>query len=89
MGFVVTLGIPALEIGAIKRVMRHFAGHLPQRVRPMAENIGIFTDNLRNELRNALAFVHEQPNLTAAQMMGNPSISPEHEWAFRRARVKQ
>jgi hypothetical protein len=46
---------------------------------------------LLDQLRNPLAFVHEEPNLSAAQTMGKPAptISPEDERARHRAHDKE
>ena len=63
MRLVVTLFIPAMEKRAIKWM---FCDVLPV-------SIDIFHPNLGNELRNPLAFVHEELNLPTAQMMSKPA----------------
>lgn len=62
MRFVVTLLIPALKIGAVKRMMSDVD----------LRWIDIFAHQIRGESRNPLAFVHAGLNLVAAQMMGKP-----------------
>ncbi len=62
MGFIVTLLIPTLEIGAVKRMM--FDVDL--------RGIDIRAHQIRDEARNPLAFVHEGLNLIAARMMSKP-----------------
>jgi len=79
--FVIMLLVPALKIGPVKGMARDVdLGY-----------IDIFSQKLPDQLRNPLAFVHEEPNLIAAQTMGKParSISPEDERARHRARGKE
>jgi len=79
MGFVVSLLVPALKVSPIERV----PGDVARR------NIDTFADELSDELRNPLAFVHEEPNLSAAQTMGKPSIFAEDERARERVRANE
>ena len=62
MRFIVTLLVPALKICAVEWMR----GDLEFR------RINVFTNELLDEARNPLAFVHEGLNLPAAQMMGKP-----------------
>jgi len=73
--------VPTLKIGPVKWMVRDV--DLGQ--------IDIFSQKLPDQLRNPLAFVHEEPNLSAAQTMGKPAriISPEDERARHRVRVKE
>jgi hypothetical protein len=59
MRFVVTLLVPALKKGAIKWMLCQIG----------AGKVGIARAHLRHELRNPLAFAHEELNLQVALMM--------------------
>lgn len=63
MRLIITLFVPATEIGSIKRMAgnRHLC------------KVDIFSVELPDEARNPLAFVHEGLNLIAAPMMGKPA----------------
>src|SRR5262249_18612693 len=60
---VVTFFIPAVEKCAIEWMLCNV---------PLVW-IGLFSNHLGNELRNPLAFVHEELNLVAAQIMSKPA----------------
>lgn len=71
--FVVTLVIPAPEIGAIKRMLCDFA-----------RKTGVIAFQIANELRNSFAFVHEAFNFNMPHMMGKPTF-PEGPDNIRRS----
>lgn len=78
---VVALFVPALEIGAVKGVLRRFG----------LRKIDIFTEELLDQLRNPLAFAHGAHNLIAAQTMGKrrPSRFADNGRSPERARNEQ
>ena len=89
---VVALFIPASEIGAVKRVLRRF-GWSKSRLRRggYGARVDIFAEELLDQLRNPLAFVHGAHNLIAAQTMGKrrPSRFADNERSPERARNEQ
>jgi len=63
MRLVVTFFIPAVEKRAIEWMLCNVS----------LVWIGVFGNPLGNELRNPLAFVHEELNLLVAQIMSKPA----------------